>query len=268
MILINALQPMHTMIRFLLTITLIAGLSSTTYAATIMAAVGDSITSGWPEVLCARGKQKHGGYSKYLEPKLDSNGWATTLYNYGIHGDRAEWAYKTYDRRCSDENWSHNGQAIRHNQIPVALARSPELSYILYLFGTNDLGYGHASTVFARIKIGVNAILAGGVTPVVGTIMPDTRSGKEFKETTELNSLLRAWLNGNEIQIAEFYNATSNSGWKNMMSDGIHPDDDGRQFMANIWFDALNEDKEKKAAAQRARIAASMAGINLLLLDD
>ena len=255
-------------LRQLLTLALFAGFSNTTYAVTNMAATGDSITSGYPEIGCARGKQKYGGYAKYLEPKLDSSGWATTLYNYGIEGDRAEWAYKPADRHCDDENWSHNGQSIRHNQLAVALARSPKPEYMLYLFGTNGLGHYSAPTVMAYIKIGINQILDAGVIPIVGTILPDTRSKGDIKDITGANSLLRTWLNSIDVQIAEFYYATSNNGWKGMMSDGLHPDNDGRRFMADIWFGALNEDKEKKAAARRTRIAGSLNGPYLLLLLD
>ncbi len=252
----------------LLLLALLAGLSNAAHSVTYMAATGDSITSGYEDVICARGKQKYGGYSQYLEPLLDNSGWSTTLYNYGIAGDRAEWAYKTHDKHCDDESWSHNGQSIRHNQLAVALARSPKPEYILYLFGTNDLGHHSAPTVVAYIQTGVNMILNAGTIPIVGTIIPDTRSKGDIKDITGANSSLRAWLNSIDVQIAEFYYATSISGWENLLYDGLHPGSNGQRFMADIWFDALNEDKEKKAAAQRARIAGSMAGINLLLLDD
>lgn len=253
--------------QFLLLALLFPGYISATWAATSIAAVGDSITAGWPETKCGQAKQAYGGYAKYLEPLLDNGGWASTIYNYGISGDLARYTTSVYSGECSHLNWPHNvlsvqsTQAIRSNQIPVALARTPKPEYMLYLFGTNDLGGIAPSTVLARIQAGVNAILAAGVTPIVGTILPDTRAGKEdFKDIKGTNALLRSWLNEQEIPMAELYYASSN--WASLMSDGLHPNNSGRQVMANTWYAVLLEEK----AIKNAKIGGSMSAVNLLLL--
>jgi len=263
---------MQKIANILIGICLYTAYSIPSIAVTTMAAVGDSITSGYPEINCARGKQAYGGYAKYLEPKLDSNGWATTLYNYGIGGDRAEWATQEEGVHCKDEHWKFDGSPIKHDQIAVASGRAPKPEYMLYLFGTNDLGYHSPPTVVNYIKNGINQIIGNDIIPIVGTILPDTRVAGDPKDIHSTNNLLRPWLISMDVQIAEFYNAASNSGWNSMMSDGLHPDNSGRQFMANIWYQALLDDRAKKEAIEeaikRAKTAAALAGINSLLLLD
>ncbi len=245
-------------------------LSGQSQAQTIIAAVGDSITSGYPEVWCSRGRQAYGGYSKYLEPQLDASGWSVTLQNYGIAGDRAKWLALDYNKWCTTETWIHNGALIRHNQINVALARTPLPEYMLMMAGTNDLSFHSAPTVMAYLEYNVEeAILPAGVTPIMATILPDTRSSHAFKDETGLNALIRAYASANDITYAELYYATSVSGWKSMMSDGLHPNNDGRRLMADVWYGALQTARAIKIAAEEAqkrKIAGALQGPLLLLL--
>ncbi len=255
------------LIRFGWLACLFLGSSGVAWPATQIASVGDSITAGWPETPCGLARQSYGGYTKYLEPMLDNGGWDSTVYNYGIAGDRAANAISVHTGECSTSSWPYSvlsvqsSQYILSNQIPVALARSLKPEYILYLFGTNDLGGIAPSTVVARIQLGVNAIIASGATPIVGTIMPDTRAGKEdFKDIQGTNELLRAWLQEQKIPMAELYYASSN--WASLMSDGLHPTDAGRQLMANTWYPVLLEQK----AIKQAKITGAISGSSYLLL--
>lgn len=250
---------MHTHINLVsLLILMFAGTAQT---APNIALVGDSITSGYPEVWCGRGLQGQGGYAPYLEEILGDGGWLSNVLNYGIAGDRAQYSLVEFSKRCSDETWAYNGQPIRQNQLGVAL-ESSEPMYTLYLMGTNDLAYHSASTVVSYIEVGINAMLDAGTIPIIGTILPDTRSKGDIKDITGANTLLRDLLDEMHVQRADFYDATSIENWASMMSDGLHPDSDGRQFMATIWYSAMLEHIENQ---NRAKSAGVQTAVGLLL---
>lgn len=234
-------------------------LSNNTHATTSIALVGDSITSGWPEIPCARGRQSFGGYAPYLEDLLNDADWPSKVYNYGIAGDRAQWATVEFNKWCTKETWVFNGALIKHNQIEVALS-GPEPRYMLYLFGTNDLALHSAATVASYIEVAINDMLEGGTIPIVGTILPDFSSHGDVKDITGANALIRDLLEEKNVQLAELYAATSLYGWvKLMQDDGLHPKTSGRQFMAEVWHEALLEKRTKITAG-------AQSGINLMLL--
>jgi len=265
------MNKMHTHINpfsFKLIILIILLFAGTAHTAPNIALVGDSITSGYPEVWCGRGLQGQGGYAPYLEEILGDSGWLGNVLNYGIAGDGAQSALVEFSKNCSDETWAYSGQPIAHNQIAVAL-ESSDPQYILYLMGTNDLPYHSASTVVGYIEAGINTMLNAGTIPIVGTILPDNRLKGDIKDIVGTNALLRDLLDEMHVQRAEFYDATSVQHWDRMTSDGLHPDSTGRQFMATIWYSAMLEHIENieniENNQNKAKIAGAQAAVRLLL---
>lgn len=198
-------------------------LSSNVVAVTKIACVGDSITQGVPYYNSrGNGCVNCGGYEPKLDNLLDNNDWASTVYNYGVAGE-----------------WSNGGAS----RIPgIISSKDPE--YVLFMEGTNDLSFSSPSTVRARIEVGINNILAEDKIPVIGTLLPDTRgNNNNSKRIPQTNSLIRNMLSDMNVQLAEFYNATSYNGWAGRMADGIHPNQSGYQLMADVWYAALLEAK-------------------------
>jgi lysophospholipase L1-like esterase len=185
-------------------------------AATKIAAVGDSITQGFPYyTVNGNGCTNCGQYTWRLEALLDadSNWSPSTVYNYGVGGET-----------------SNKGAA----RIPgIISSLSPE--YVLFMEGTNDLPSANPATVSARVEIAVNNILASGKIPVVGTLLPDLRGGG--KDIIGTNTRIRSMLEQKDVQLADLYNATSS--WGPLLGDGLHPNYSGYQLMAETWYAAL-----------------------------
>jgi lysophospholipase L1-like esterase len=202
----------------------------------IISAVGDSITSGYPEVREGDGC-RCGGYVPKLESILDGRDWDSTVYNYGIAGDHAD-----------------NAAA----RIPGVISQS-DPDYVLFLTGTNDLWWVSPGTVRSRIEQAITNIKAGNKIAVVGTLLPDTRSNNNnTKRIPETNHLIRELVDDKSVQLAEFYNALSFDQWEDLMPDGLHPGNSGREVMAEIWYESLLFDRKKRTV---------QPAVNLLLLD-
>lgn len=219
---------------------------------TLFIAVGDSITSGYPDIENANGCHACGGYTPYLENLLDNNSIPSTVRNYGIAGDRAQWATTT----------SYRGS----NQIPRALA-AHDPDYMLYHYGTNDLWHHSPPTVVNYIKIGIEAIIDGHATPIVGTLLPDARSNNNsVKEIPEANRLLKNLLEEMSVQVADHYYAPSASdpvdAWEDLLYDDLHPNSAGKHLMAEVWYDSI------LLAIEKHKRSTVIPPILLLLLDE
>ncbi len=206
---------------------IVVGFVSQASAVTKVACVGDSITQGVPYYNSkGNGCTGCGGYEPKLEALLDGNGWASSVHNYGVAGE-----------------WSNTGAG----RIPTII-NSIDPEYVLFMEGTNDLAFSAPDTVQARIRIGINKILAANKIAIVGTLLPDTRGNyNATKRIPIANTLIRSMLAEEfpESQLAELYNATSYGGWANKMADGLHPNQSGYQLVAGVWYDALQEAKTK-----------------------
>ena len=230
----NTFLSLRADVTLLLALLLIS-LFSTARAQTVIAATGDSITSGYPEVWCGRGYQS-GGYTPYLQSLLDDAGRNSVVHNYGIGGEYSWLMWQTGSGGyCAGTTW-YNGQPIRNNQVNVALARSPKPDYVLVLIGTNDLFIVSPGTVASNIQTIVRIIKNAGSIPIVGTLLPHYGSGKAIET---VNNWIRYDLAPAEnIVVADLYNAAY---WAPLLYDGLHPLGAGRQVMANTWYEALLE---------------------------
>ncbi len=214
----------HFFLRTLVTTTLLILGTATGYASTIIAAVGDSITAGWPY----RTSNGNGcylsqsgcnvGYEKPLQAKLDD----TLLRNYGDPG-------------------SYSSDARNTVSSLVGSTTPPEI--VITMAGTNDLWGSSIYTVNANMTLAIDEAIKKDIPIVLGTIPPDTRGGANAtKNIPGANQLLRDLAESRKIPLADHYVATSYSDWQNnKMSDGLHPNLSGYELMADVWYNAIQE---------------------------
>ena len=197
---------------FLVFFLLVAGpLRAETYT---VDAFGDSITAGW--VVYARdgnGCVGCGGYEPALQSLLKSAG-----------------------REAVVKNWGKGGETTDHgaSRVDIVIALDKP-RYMLLMEGTNDLLYLSPDTVRKNMAYMVDLSLARGVTPILGTITPDSRKDKPISQT---NALLRELATQKQIALADHYTAVKDN-WSSLTADGLHPNSAGNAKMAEVWFDAI-----------------------------
>ncbi len=197
---------------FLVFFLLVAGRSrAETYT---VDAFGDSITAGW--VVYARdgnGCVGCGGYEPTLQSLLKSAGREAVVKNWGKGSE------------TTDHGASRIDDVIAHDKP----------RYMLLMEGTNDLLYLSPDTVRKNMAYMVDLSLARGVTPILGTITPDSRKDKPISQT---NALLRELATQKQIALADHYTAVKDN-WSSLTADGLHPNSAGYAKMAEVWFDAM-----------------------------
>ena len=108
--------------------------------------------------------------------------------------------------------------------------------------GTNDLWYVSTGTVVDRVRLAIHNIVAAGKTPVIGTLLPDTRGNtNNIKRIPLTNDGIRRVVASENVLLADLYTAASFSGWARLMADGLHPNYSGYQLMASTWYTALED---------------------------
>ena len=125
--------------------------------------------------------------------------------------------------------------------------------------GTNDLLFLSPDTVRKNMARMVDISLARGVTPILGTITPDSRGGKPISQT---NALLRELATQKKIALADLYAAVKDS-WSSLTADGLHPNSAGYSKIAQVWTSAMDE-----ADKMNAPPTANLTPILMLLLDE
>ncbi|MGR0482834.1 MAG: SGNH/GDSL hydrolase family protein [Candidatus Electronema sp. V4] len=183
-------------------------------------AFGDSLTAGVPYLQNGGGCTNCGGYELFLQYYLNWEGKGRTVYNYGVAGE-----YLTF-------------QGI--NRIDSVL-KTVKPSHVLILEGTNDLSlYVDPATVAYNVyKVAYKALQAG-VKPVVGTILPDTRYGTDWKKVGKTNSYIKSYVGSNsQICLSDQHSGIEpywNSGYN---YDKLHPNYYGYWIMGLYWYYAL-----------------------------
>jgi lysophospholipase L1-like esterase len=180
------------------------------------AGMGDSITKGSPYVASNGNGQRVGGYEPKLEVLLAGAGMFAPVYNWGVSGETTS-------------------QGV--NRIASVIAAQP-VSHVLILEGVNDEknGISFRTTVFNLYSMtGIGWSM--GVTPVIGTMPPDTKSG--YRPIIDYyNIFIRLIANFTGARLAD-HNATLGPAWGALTYDGLHPNDVGYQVMAETWFYAM-----------------------------
>jgi len=232
--------------------------------------VCDSITQGFQRTSSGQvfgilspgnGRANYGGYQPRLNQLLDANIEPSTVYNWGIGGEKT------------------NQTVSRINSV----LNSRPADYILILCGANDVFNGISSnTTRDNIRIMIERSLAKGVIPVIGELTPYTSGSTDPGDRNiwaNYNPKIRSIAAAKGVPLAYLYgkdNDYNASSWVNDMrkcwkgcrpamsyhsGDGLHLSDFGYQVMAQIWFDTLKDDYLKNNA--KLNLTPSL----LLLLD-
>ena len=179
--------------------------------AIVVIGFGDSITYGTGSYT--------GGYETKLEPLLISRCGDAVVLNYGSQGEAT---------------------AIGSGRIDTPLAEQPNANFILILEGTNDLFSGMSldSTKY-HLEVMINKSRDAGVTPILGTLTPDTREGSEHKDIFgTYNPLIQSIGADMGVAVVDMWAATA-PNWGGWSIDGIHPNDGGYNVIAMAWDAAI-----------------------------
>ena len=208
----------------LFTVLLLLGAVRDTEAARFLIdTVGDSITSGYPYYLPLEGNgctPPCGGYQPKLQSLLLAAGKDVLVRNYGVRGASTADGVARID----------------------ALLDSSSPQFVLILEGTNDLFTSSKDTVVKNIAYMVDATLARGEVPVLGTLLPDIRKAEVYlsKPIVETNTLLRQLARDRGIGLADHYAALVGN-WSNLTYEGLHPNLAGYEVMARTWFTPVHD---------------------------
>lgn len=194
--------------------------AAASWAGDKIVAFGDSITSGLPYLKNGGGCTNCGGYEPFLQYYLNWEGKKRTVYNYGVAGE-----YLTF-------------QGI--NRIDTVLS-AVKPSHVLILEGTNDLSlYVDPATVAYNVYKAAYKALQAGVRPVVGTILPDTRYGTDWKQVSKTNSYIKSYVGSNSKMCLSDQNAAISPYWSSGYNyDKLHPNYYGYWIMGLYWYYAL-----------------------------
>ena len=186
-----------------------AVLPTPTDDATVVVAIGDSITYG-------KGSSV-GGYPTYLEYKLLTNGYDVNVVNKGVGGE------------TSPETDSRFSSEISGADV------------VLLMIGTNDImgGSCDASCIISHIGSMLDKALNAGVRPIVSTVIP-ARSTSYYAafndDIVALNSQIKSLASQKGVRYIDSYLLFRSDAY---FSDDIHPNDAGYERIAIEWYGAL-----------------------------
>ena len=188
----------------------------------IYMAFGDSITDG-------DGSTDETGYRNRLQSKLDEWFGAGRIENQAIGGTR-----------------SHEGA----DRIRRSLSNT-DPAYSLILYGTNDWNDSHCRNDFPcftvdSLRTMVRAAKDIHSLPVLSTIIPcntgfDARTPPSRNQWVKaMDDLIVQMAQKEGAVVADSYTAfMAVPDFHTLFSDHVHPNDDGYDILAQVWFDAI-----------------------------
>ena len=189
-------------------------------ATDIVAAFGDSITTGWPyKTDNGDGCYNCGGYEIYLQDLFNQNNMDIAVFNYGVPGETAGDGLNRIDSVMLDSN----------------------ADYVLLMEGTNDLSFfvDPATVAYMLYQMAWKVHL-WGKKPILATITPDTRYGQDWKNVGIANSWIRYYARiSSWIRLSNQYDAILPYWDQGYNYDGLHPNWSGYWIMARTWFHDL-----------------------------
>lgn len=180
----------------------------------VFLAFGDSITHGQVN---SEGLTK-GGYEVYLQARLRRDDRNAFVINHGKTGETT---------------------SAGLTRLKKVLFGNPNAHYVLILEGANDLLSGISSeTTLFNIEAMVNSTHNSGLTPVLGTMTPLYNSRLNNAIVKVYNPGIAKISQEKSVAMANHYEALA-PHWGSWSEDGIHPNDDGYEVMAGVWYNAI-----------------------------
>ncbi len=187
----------------------------------VILSFGDSITQGYPDITTVGGGRRVGGYEPTLETLLVDDSRPSQVLNWGVGGERTFTGVGRIDSVLSD----------------------PTADYILILEGTND--YDEISWEDTIINLGlmVDKSVAQNIVPILSTLTPDTvidQFDKDIIIKTSYNPGIKDLAVQKAVILADQYDGLI-ANWKSqpLTGDGLHPNTEGYEAMAHIWFGVI-----------------------------
>ncbi|MCD6419586.1 MAG: hypothetical protein J7L41_02570 [Synergistetes bacterium] len=178
-------------------------------------AFGDSITEG-----CPYGPS--GGYPVRLQALL---GDGAVVVNAGVGGEKTPEGVRRYE-------------SVLHNNKP---------GFVLILEGSNDATHfpKDVDETINNLKFMVEKAKENATIPIIGTIPPMFGMHKWWELDVETrDARIRELAQEEDIVLADIFEAMK--GREDLFIwDGLHPNEDGYQLMAQVWYDAIQEAKRK-----------------------
>jgi lysophospholipase L1-like esterase len=193
------------------------------YDGNIIMTFGDSITVGYP-YLPGHGWAANGCHcgptQKKLEALLAESGRDSLVLNWGKGGESTDLGV---DRIKSD--------------IKDAISTWGKLDFVLIMEGTNDYSYGISSSTTAfNIGVMIDKARQYHAVPLVGTITPDTENSG--KDVPNYNRAIANVVDDKGVLLVDHYSSIEDQ-WDDLNYDGLHPNLDGYEFIADDWFPYL-----------------------------
>ena len=206
---------------------LLIGTSAPAHSATIrLMPIGDSITSGYKGTA--------------------NNGYRAPLYNAQIgHGNATDFVGSIRDGNAFDpDHEGHSGYRIDQVASVLNGALSTYKPNVVTLhIGTNDMGQNYqVSTAPDRLASMIDQIISGspGVTVLVAQLICNSDATVQSRinsYNSQIPGIVQARVNaGKHVYMVSM--SSLNTG---DLSDGLHPNDNGYQKMANAWDAAIQQ---------------------------
>jgi len=196
-------------------------ISARAYDGVVTMGFGDSITQGYPYVR-THGNGCHCGiYEQYLEKMLTDRCIPNLVFNWGIGGETTAGGLNRIDSNIQSavSSWGH-------------------VNFVLLMEGTNDyiFGISKSTTVF-NLSMMIDTIRRHNITPVIGTLTPDTRT--PHRGIPEYNTRIRNMAASKNVALVDHYAAMVDN-WKSTLTyDGLHPNMQGYYQMAAQWSEMV-----------------------------
>jgi lysophospholipase L1-like esterase len=135
--------------------------------------------------------------------------------------------------------------------------------FILIMEGTNDASEDvDPSTIVAHLEAMVLAAKGNKTIPVIGTIPPNFRNDANAQNIIDsANVLIRTMGQAQGIVVAEIFDGMNNRSLFGLSPDRdpLHPNEQGYQVMASIWFTAMQQAIPASLGGSSSSAASSAA---------
>ncbi|WP_319549724.1 CFI-box-CTERM domain-containing protein [Desulfogranum marinum] len=179
-------------------------LTGWTDAAEVIVAFGDSVTEG-------KGVTP---YSSYLQNMVGS---CASVVNQGVVGERTSGGVNRIDE--------------------VLEAHHP--TYVIIMEGSNDAFWEESSsTISFNLGTMIDKVRAYGAVPILSNITPNLRNEGQGLAIPNYNNKISSLAADKDVTFVDAYNNVFPS-WASLTIDGVHPNEEGAQVLADLFYEAL-----------------------------